>query len=429
MPQFLDHVFIEVSSGDGGNGVIAWRKEKYEPFGGPAGGNGGRGGSVYIEATSDLNTLITFQYKSKFQAAHGQKGSGGSRYGKAAEDLLIKVPIGTVIKDAESGMILADMREPDKKVLIAEGGRGGRGNKEFASSTNRAPYYCEPGEPGIKRLLELELKLLADIGLIGLPNAGKSTLLAAMSAAKPKIAAYPFSTLTPNLGTVKNKNGDGYVMADIPGLMEGASSGIGLGHEFLRHVERTRLLIHVVDISSEQLDKDIETINRELELFDPELAKKEQIIVLNKTDLCSSKDIEDTIKKIRSKYKDASVFPISAAGRVGLENLIPIIDQRLTELRSVKEVAAKFPEKDEKAFAHDRGSFVVSHTDGKFSVASDRIERLIAVTDLKSPESVHHLGNVLRAMGVMDELYKQEIKVGDEVQFGSINFIFGENIF
>jgi GTPase len=429
MPQFLDHVFIEVSSGDGGNGVIAWRKEKYEPFGGPEGGNGGRGGSVFIEATSDLNTLITFQYQSKFAAANGQRGSGGSKYGKKAEDLLIKVPIGTVIKDAESKMVLADMREPDKKVLVAEGGRGGRGNKEFASPTNRAPYICEPGEPGIKRRLELELKLLADVGLIGLPNAGKSTLLAAMSAAKPKIAAYPFSTLTPNLGTVKTKGGDGYVMADIPGLMEGASSGIGLGHEFLRHVERTRLLVHVVDIASEQLELDIKTINHELELFDPKLAIKEQIIVLNKADLCTPEQVEETTKRIKMLYKDASVVTMSAAGRVGLENLTPLIDKRLTELRSVKEAPAETPDKDEKAFAHDRGSYFIAEEEGKFIVVSDRVKRLVAVTDLKSPESVHHLGNILRVMGIIDELYKREIKVGDEVQIGGIDFIFGENIF
>ncbi len=429
MPQFLDHVFIEVSSGDGGNGVIAWRKEKYEPFGGPEGGNGGRGGSVYIEATSDLNTLITFQYKSKFEAANGQRGGGGSKYGKKAEDLLIKVPIGTVIKDAEGGMIIADLRQPKQKVLVAQGGRGGRGNKEFASATNRAPYICEPGEPGIKRLLELELKLLADVGLIGLPNAGKSTLLMAMSAAKPKIAAYPFSTLTPNLGTVKSKNGDGYVMADIPGLMEGASSGVGLGHEFLRHVERTRLLLHVVDIASEQLEGDIETINRELQLFDAKLAKKEQIIVLNKADLSDPEQVEKTIKKIKRLYKGASVVAISAAGRVGLETLAPIIDKRLTELRSVKEEPSEIPAKDEKAVAHDRGSFTIAQEEGKFTVLSDRVKRLLDVTDLKSPESVHHLGNILRAMGIMEELYKREIKVGDEVQIGGINFIFGENIF
>lgn len=271
MPQFLDHVLIEVRSGNGGNGVIAWRRDKYEPFGGPEGGNGGRGGHVYIEASPDLNTLITFRYKSKFIAANGQRGATGSKYGKKADDLLIKVPIGTVIKDAEGGAVIADLSKANQKVLVAEGGRGGKGNKEFASATNRSPYFCEPGQRGIDRHLELELKLLADVGLIGLPNAGKSTLLAAMSAAKPKIAAYPFSTITPNLGTVKMKNGDGYVMADIPGLMEGASSGIGLGHEFLRHIERTRLLVHVVDIASEQLEVDIKIINRELELFDSTL--------------------------------------------------------------------------------------------------------------------------------------------------------------
>jgi GTPase len=249
--MFVDKATIHVKSGSGGNGMVAWRREKYVPYGGPAGGDGGRGGDVFVEATADLNTLMDFKYQSIFKAEDGEKGGPKNMHGKAGKDVTIRVPCGTIVRDADTGHAIADLREPGDRVLVAAGGRGGRGNSRFTSSKRQAPQFAEPGEPGIERNLELELKLLAEVGIIGLPNAGKSTLISVISAAKPKIADYPFTTLIPNLGVVRKPNGDGIVVADIPGLVEGASDGIGLGHEFLRHVERTRLLLHLVDVSTE----------------------------------------------------------------------------------------------------------------------------------------------------------------------------------
>jgi GTPase len=265
--QFIDQVRIKVRSGDGGNGMVAWRREKYEPMGGPAGGDGGRGGSVIIEATPDLNTLIDFRYKQTFEALPGGKGRPKSMHGKDSDDLIIRVPVGTLVRDLKDGKIIADLIHPGDRVMVAEGGRGGRGNARLASPTRRAPYFCEPGQPGIERDLELELKLLADVGIIGLPNAGKSTLLSLLTAAKPKIADYPFSTLEPTLGVMPKPEGGGYVLADIPGLIEGASQGLGLGHKFLRHTERTRLLVHMVDAGSPDPFNDIKLINEELHQY------------------------------------------------------------------------------------------------------------------------------------------------------------------
>jgi GTPase len=248
--QFVDHVRIVVESGAGGDGMVAWRREKYVAYGGPAGGDGGEGGDVYLEATDDLHTLLDFKYRSQFKAGDGDRGRPKNQHGKAGEDLIIKVPCGTVVYDTETNKPIADLTEVGAKALIASGGRGGRGNSRFASSRRQAPQFSEPGEPGIHREIDLELKLIADVGLIGLPNAGKSTLISVISAAKPKIADYPFTTLTPNLGVVRRPSGDGIVVADIPGLIEGASDGVGLGHDFLRHIERNRLLLHLVDIAT-----------------------------------------------------------------------------------------------------------------------------------------------------------------------------------
>ena len=263
MAMFLDKAKIKILSGKGGNGIVAWRREKYVDKGGPAGGDGGRGGDVYFVADEDMTTLMDFQYQSIFKAENGENGRPKTQHGKGGKDLYIKVPLGTVIKDPENDKIIADLTQPEQKVLVAKGGRGGRGNARFATSQKRAPQFCEPGEPGIERALELELKLIADVGLLGMPNAGKSTLISVISEAKPKIADYPFTTLVPHLGVVKKPSGDGYVVADIPGLIEGASEGIGLGHEFLRHVERCRFLIHVVDITQENAIENYNKINLE----------------------------------------------------------------------------------------------------------------------------------------------------------------------
>lgn len=429
MSKFIDQARIEVRSGDGGNGIIAWRREKYEPMGGPAGGNGGRGGSVYIEASKDVNTLIDFRQNAKFLAAPGNKGGSALKSGRSAADLTIKVPVGTLVRDIERNLLIVDLSKPEMRVLVAEGGKGGKGNAAFATASRRAPYFCEPGQPGVIRQLELELKLLADVGLVGFPNAGKSTLLAAMSKAKPRIAAYPFSTLEPILGVVKLSGGDGYVMADIPGLLEGAASGVGLGHDFLRHIERTRLILHVVDLTNEDPLASIATINNELALFADSLSEKEQLIVLNKSDLLSNEAVHAVEKKVAQSYKSRQVFVVSAAARKGLKELAFAIEAKLASLPKPKDQTSAEPVLDEHAFARHDDGFVVSRRRKKFFVEGDKVFRLAAVTDTKSPESLHHLNQQLKSMGVIDELLKQQIQVGSEVHIGPLAFTFGEDLF
>jgi len=428
MPQFIDHAFIDVRSGDGGNGVIAWRREKYEPAGGPAGGNGGRGGHVYIEASKDLNTLIAFKYKSKFQAANGQRGGSALRSGKSGLDLTIKVPVGTLIRDADRGEVLVDLSRSSRRVLVAEGGKGGRGNAAFSTPTRRAPHFCEPGEPGVSRRLELELKLLADVSIVGFPNAGKSTLLKAMSQAKPKIAQYPFSTLEPNLGVVRKSSGDNYVLADIPGLIEGASEGAGLGHDFLRHIERTCLILHVVDISSEEPSAQIAKINQELKLFSEALSNKLQLIVLNKIDLLTDDEMQAIQATISHLHPKELVIAISAATGRGVDQLAYAIEGKLALGNRQEEIPNEETIWDENAFAHPDDGFVISRRRKKFFVEGDKILRLVGVTDKRDPESLHHLNQVLKGMGVIDELIKQKVQIGDEVHLGSTCFTFGEDL-
>ncbi len=448
MTQFIDQVEIEIQSGDGGNGAINWRREKYEPMGGPAGGNGGRGGNVYIEATADLNTLIDFRFKNKFICETGQKGGIKNRHGKAGPDIIIRVPVGTMVKDKDLDTIIADLTVDGQSVLVAEGGMGGRGNTELASPTKRAPHFCEPGQPGVHRNLELTLKLLADVGIIGLPNAGKSTLLAAMTRAKPKIADYPFSTLEPNLGVAQTEGGDGFVLADIPGLIEGASQGIGLGHKFLRHVERTRVLVHMVDASvdeDEEMLASLRTINKELELYSPELAKLPQLVALNKIELIPQEFAEER-QRLAVQYisregltnnppelelsPENRVFLISAYSRVGLAPLtarIGEVVQRMKEIEAAKPKQELFV--DEKARDHgDSGAFVVFRKNGAFFVDSDRATRLVNVTDMKDPDSLFSLFQRLRAMGVIDELLRHGVTPGAEVVIGQFSFTYGEGI-
>ncbi len=286
--KFIDTAKIKICSGKGGNGIVAWRREKFEPRGGPAGGDGGRGGHVYFITDRNLGTLLDFKYKSIFKAFDGQKGGPKNMNGKAGENLFIKVPCGTIIRDIKTNEIIADLVLDKQQILIAEGGRGGRGNSHFTTSSRQAPHFCEPGEPSIEREIELELKLIAEIGIVGVPNAGKSTLISVVSSAKPKIADYPFTTLVPNLGVLKKPDGDGIVIADIPGLIKGASLGSGLGHDFIRHIERTRLLIHIIDASGVNGVEPLEAykiIQNELKEYNPSLAKKKQLLVLNKKNL------------------------------------------------------------------------------------------------------------------------------------------------
>jgi GTPase len=428
MTKFLDHAHIDARSGDGGNGMVAWRRDKYEPNGGPAGGSGGRGGNVYIEATSDLNTLIDFRYKNKFEAENGGKGQPKSMHGKAGKDLSIRVPVGTVIQDAGTHKLVADLTRPNQRVLIAEGGHGGRGNSVLATPTQRAPHWCEPGQPGIFRQLELVLKILADVGIVGLPNAGKSTLLSVISAAKPKIADYPFSTLEPSLGVVRIDENRSFVAADIPGLIEGASRGVGLGHDFLRHIERTRLLLHLVDVTSETIEQDIQTITSELVAYDQKLANLPCFLIINKIDALPPEELEAVTARVQEKFtgKFQEIRSISAATRSGVDDLLSRVYSELSKIPK----AVEQPELIEDEMARERPAdeFAVSRSKNAFWVEGDRVARIIQVTDLKEPMSLHHMFDVLRAMGVIDELIKQGAKTGSEINAGGVSFVFGEDL-
>ncbi len=334
--MFVDLAKIYVKAGDGGNGCVAFRREKFVPFGGPAGGNGGKGGDVVLVADEKLQTLMDFKYKKHYKAKRGQHGSGGNKFGKSAEDLVLKVPVGTIVKDAETGEILADLTKNGERFVVAKGGKGGKGNTAFKSPTNQAPTEAEEGEKGEERWIILELKLIADIGIIGFPNAGKSTLISTISHAKPKIADYPFTTLSPVLGVVQFDIGESVVIADIPGLIEGASEGQGLGHEFLRHIERTKALIHLIDISDYREKEPVEafeSINKELENYSPELLRKKQIVVGNKIDMLSDKEEINRLKEI-FKEKGYKFIPLSLVTKEGLNELLNEIREISKSLKS-----------------------------------------------------------------------------------------------
>ena len=400
--------------------MVAWRREKYVAFGGPAGGDGGRGGDVIIEATGDLSTLMDFRYQSIFKAEDGEKGGIKNMHGKNGRDLIIKVPCGTIIRDAETGDAIADLKAAGDRALVAAGGRGGRGNARFTSSRRQSPQFSEPGEPGIERELELELKLIAEVGIIGLPNAGKSTLISVISAAKPKIADYPFTTLTPNLGVVRKPNGDGLVVADIPGLVEGASEGVGLGHEFLRHVERTRVLLHLVDISAgDEAIHHYELINQELARYSSRLAQKPQIVVLSKIDTVDD-EITAYYREIFEKKTGQKVYAISSATHQGLDALTSAVFALLDTLPQEEEVVTIVP--DLRAVNNDDSDFSI-HRKGKlFIVEGGKIDRLFSVTDMRNREAVHRLMNILRAMGVYRELEKAGAQEGHVIQMGGLEF-------
>ncbi|MBL1174863.1 GTPase ObgE [Pantanalinema sp. GBBB05] len=331
--QFIDQAEVQVQAGDGGDGLVAFRREKYVPAGGPSGGNGGKGGSVIFKAAANLQTLLDFRYNHLFKAENGQRGGPNNRTGASGRDNIIEVPCGTMVYDAETDELLGDLTTPEQTLCVAQGGKGGLGNQHFLSNNNRAPERALPGLPGEFRLLRLELKLLAEVGIIGLPNAGKSTLISALSAARPKIADYPFTTLVPNLGVVRKPSGDGTVFADIPGLIEGAHLGIGLGHDFLRHVERTRLLLHLVDVTSADPIADYHTIQQELQAYGRGLVDRPQILALNKLDAA---DPDLDVAAIAAELQTASgghpVFQISAATRLGLETLMNDVWQQLEQL-------------------------------------------------------------------------------------------------
>ena len=412
--MFFDEAKIYVKSGKGGDGCVAFRREKYVPFGGPSGGHGGPGGSVYLVAERNLNTLVHFKKRSHFKAEAGGRGSGQKQQGKSGDDLLIPVPSGTMVHDADTDEFLADLVEDGQRVLVAQGGRGGRGNSAFASPTNQAPRIAEHGEPAHERWLRLELKLIADVGIIGLPNAGKSTLLSVVSAARPKIADYPFTTLQPNLGVVSVDNIHSFVMADVPGLIEGASEGVGLGHQFLRHVERTRLLVHLLDGASNDPLIDYETINRELAEFSELLAAKPQIVVLNKMDLPDAQAWWPLVQE-RMEGQDLEVHAISAVTQQGVKELVGRIHSLLQELPTVEvrpEAPAVFrpAERDE--------DFSVEREDDGWRVLGSKVERVAAMTPFVLPEAAARFQRQLRAMGVVDALEEAGVQPGDLVRIG-----------
>ncbi len=418
--QFLDKTKIKIISGKGGNGMVAWRREKYVDKGGPAGGDGGRGGDVYLVATEDMSTLMDFKFKSVFKAENGENGGIKNMHGRCAKDLFIHVPVGTVVKDVKSGSIIADLIHDRQTVLVAKGGRGGRGNARFATAQKRAPQFCEPGEPSIERELELELKLIADVGLLGMPNAGKSTLISRISSAKPKIADYPFTTLVPNLGVVRKRSGDGYVVADIPGLIEGASEGVGLGHDFLRHVERCRFLVHIVDVTAENPLENFEVINNELALHSQKLADLYQIIALNKIDAIDDARKAE-LKEQFAEYSD-DVFMISAVTGENVDKLVDFMSVKVDEIE--KPVSDIVVEEDLGAFNNDDSDFeVIKVTKDSYAVEGGKIRRLANVTDARNIEQVLRLQNIMTGMGVFDELKKKGVKDGDTIIVGHLEFV------
>ena len=417
--QFIDKTKIKLVSGRGGNGMVAWRREKYVDKGGPAGGDGGNGGDVYFVADRCLATLLDFKYRSVFKAENGQNGGIKGMHGKCAKHLYIKVPLGTIVKDDATGKVIADLTEEGQTVLIAKGGRGGRGNARFASAQKGAPQFCEPGEPGIERLVDLELKLIADVGLLGMPNAGKSTFISVISSAKPKIADYPFTTLVPNLGVVKKPNGDGYVVADIPGLIEGASEGVGLGHEFLRHVERCRFLVHIVDLTSDNPLDTYLKINEELKKHSESLAHRYQIVVLNKIDAVDNNKTQTVLEEFKKILPEEKIFTISAATKANVDELLQYISQKVEEIeRPIVEVIV---EEDEGAYNNDDGAFEIFKLDkNTFVVEGGKISRLASVTDARNPEQIIRLQGILTSMGVFDELNKLGIQNGNTLVIGHL---------
>lgn len=423
--MFVDKVKIFVKGGDGGNGAVAFRREKYVPEGGPAGGDGGRGGSVIFEVDEGLRTLMDFRYQRHFHAQRGENGRNKNQHGASGEDLVVRVPPGTMVLDEQTGALVADLVHKGQRAVIARGGRGGRGNTRFATPKNPAPEIAENGEPGEERWVILELKLLADVGLVGFPSVGKSTLLSVVSAAKPKIAAYHFTTLVPNLGVVRIGDGRSFVMADLPGLIEGAHQGLGLGHQFLRHVERTRCLIHVLDMAgSEGRDpyEDYLQINRELSLYNPRLAQLPQIVAANKMDLPGA---GEQLERFRERVgEQVPIYPISAATRAGVEELLYAVADLLDSLP--EEASIVETEVVYQAEPEEEEPFRIRRENDLFIVEGKRVEKLIQMTNFNYRDSVLRLARILRNMGIEEELRKRGIQEGQSVQIGSYIFEYTE---
>lgn len=428
--MFVDQTKIYVKGGDGGNGAVAFRREKYVPLGGPAGGDGGRGANVIFEVNEGLRTLMDFRYQRHFKADRGEHGMSKNMHGKNANDMIVKVPPGTIVMDEETKEVIADLVEHGQRAVIAKGGRGGRGNSRFATPANPAPELSENGEPGQERTILLELKLLADVGLVGFPSVGKSTLLSVVSAARPKIADYHFTTIVPNLGMVETEDSRSFVLADLPGLIEGAHQGVGLGHQFLRHIERTRVIIHVIDMASmEGRDpyEDFVTINNELKEYNLRLTERPQIIVANKMDMPES---EENLKKFKEQVNEEyPIFPVSAVTRTGLRDLLFAVADKIEE-------TPEFPlmEEEEEVGTHrvlykheSEYDFVITREpNGSFVVTGSKLEKLFKMTDFSRDESVRRFSRQLRGMGIDEALRQKGAKDGDTVKLMDFEFEFIE---
>lgn len=431
--MLIDRARIFIKAGKGGNGAVSFRREKYVPRGGPDGGDGGRGGDVRLRARSNLNSLLAFQFNERFEAENGKAGMGRQKHGRAGRHRFVDVPTGTVVWDDETGEILADLTEDGETVIVARGGMGGLGNSHFKTSTRQAPRIAELGEPGEERWLRLELRIIADVGLIGLPNAGKSTLLATATRAHPKIADYPFTTLEPNLGVVEigGRGGQVYVMADVPGLIEGASEGAGLGHEFLRHVTRTKMLVHVVDASGglEGRDPlaDFETINAEVGAYDPDLADKPMLVALNKIDLAEARE---NVARLSTalRNRNGPIFEISAATGEGVPDLLNAIGAVLREVAEREQVAEKPQARRRYTLegVDERAWRVVRRSRHHFDVSGVAIERLTKMTNFEQDDAVRRYQRVLEASGISAEIEKLGVQPGDVVHIADHELIWGE---
>ncbi len=425
--MFIDEVKVEVVAGNGGNGCLAFRREKYIEMGGPFGGNGGRGGNVVFEVDEGLNTLIDLRFSKKYKAKNGEHGQGKGMHGKNASDLIVKVPPGTVVTDLETNFILGDLTKKGDRLIVAEGGRGGRGNMAFVTRTNPAPDFAENGEPGEEKKLKVELKLLADVGLVGMPSVGKSTIISDISAAKPKIAAYHFTTLHPNLGVTRTRDGRSFVVADLPGLIEGASLGEGLGDKFLKHIERTRVIAHVIDMSGFEGRNpydDYVTINKELESFNAKIMDKPQIILANKMDMESAKS---NLEEFRKKVTNVPIYEISALENKGLEDVLVALADQLDKIEKVPLYEEeKFESHVLYKFKEEQPFKVYKESEGVYVIKGEEIEKIYQMTWFVTDEAFLRFSNKLRKLGIDDKLKEMGIQNGDTVKILDYEFEYRE---
>lgn len=424
--MFIDKARIFVKAGNGGNGAVSFRREKYVPAGGPDGGDGGRGANIIMVADTGLRTLMDFKYKKKYSAQHGEDGSKKKRAGKNGEDLILSVPEGTVIRDEKTGLIIADLKKAGDKAVVARGGYGGKGNQHFANAVRQAPAFAKSGTDGQERWITLELKMIADVGLLGFPNVGKSTFLSVVTSAKPKIANYHFTTLTPNLGVVQTRHGESFVIADIPGIIEGAADGVGLGHDFLRHVERTKVLVHIVDISGiegrDPID-DFEKINEELRLYNEKLASRPQIVVANKSDLLFDETIYENFEKTMEE-KGYEVFKMSAVTRDGVDQVIDKVSQLLNEVEDVELVSQEEMYRPELDVDDEGGLKVEIDEDGIYVVTGKELRRIMYSVNFDDMESLQFFQAQMESKGVFDMLRQAGIEDGDTVKIYELEFEF-----